>query len=132
MSAIEMEYKEVNQNNYWMFGIVNGKCASQVSWSLETEEEFYTDEEGDEFSEDFEYVLVDGVGTAPAYRRQGFARVTLRAALERIEADFPGMPIRLSAHPQEEDGISYDDLVAFYESEGFQVIFAGDVVVMER
>lgn len=66
-------------------------------------------------------------------RGQGKGRRMLRDAIEEMKADGQYSVIRLSADSESEDPenpIELADLVEFYESEGFDVEYAGDVVIM--
>lgn len=66
-------------------------------------------------------------------RGQGKARKMLQEAIEEIKAEGKASQIKLSADSESEDRenpIELADLVAFYESEGFDIEYAGDVVIM--
>ena len=100
-----------------------------VSWSVDTEVIY--DDEGEE-SDGEDYILIEKIEVPPEHRGRGIARSMLREELAAMQAEHPDMPIRLSALPTESDGIDMSDLVAFYESEGFDVISTdGPAVVME-
>lgn len=76
------------------------------------------------------YVLISGLDVSPEYRRQGHGRALLRAAVDYAKAEFPHIPLKLAAVP-DSDGMDLDSLIAFYESEGFEVIETDPVVCME-
>lgn len=119
----------IKQQDRDFFMIANenwGTCSFNEEWEDDIECP-YTGE----ITEGAHYVLISGLDVDKKHRRQGIGRALLRAAIAHIEATWPGLPIRLSSHPQE-DNISYEDLTAFYESEGFEVIIDDDVVIMER
>lgn len=66
-------------------------------------------------------------------RGQGKGRNMLQEAIEEMSKEGAYNEINLSADSDSEDPenpIDLADLVQFYESEGFEVEFAGDVVVM--
>lgn len=70
----------------------------------------------------------------PAEQRgQGLGRKLLREAIEEMKADGEYALIKLSADSNSEDPenpIDAFDLVEFYESEGFDIEYAGEIVVM--
>lgn len=86
--------------------------------------------ENPEGYEEVPYVLISGLDVSPKHRRQGHGRVLLRAAIDYAKAEFPHLPVRLAAVP-DHDGISLEALIAFYASEGFEVIETDPVVCME-
>lgn len=99
-----------------------------VSWELCEDPIF--DEEGDEIGSE-EYVLIEKVFVPAHQRRQGVARKMLRNALADIKRHYPSLPIKVAALPFGPDPIEMDDLVAFYESEGFSVTNTdGHAVIM--
>ena len=66
-------------------------------------------------------------------RGQGLGRKLLREAVEEMKADGEYNVIKLSADSDSEDPenpIDAFDLVELYESEGFDIEYAGEVVVM--
>lgn len=66
-------------------------------------------------------------------RGQGLGRKLLREAIAEMKADGEYDVIKLSADSNSEDPenpIDAFELVAFYESEGFDIEYAGEVVVM--
>ena len=104
---------------------------SYISYDLTSEEVYNRD--GDVVGYD-DYVLIEKLFVAVEDRRQGVARKMLRDAIADIRKEHGNkMSIRLAALPFGEDAIEMEDLVAFYESEGFSVVYAGDsdAVIME-
>lgn len=99
-----------------------------VSWGLEADP--VIDDEGFATTGD-EYVLIEKVFVPEEHRQKGVARRILRNALREIKEAHPDKAIKLAALP-DPGTVSMDDLIAFYESEGFEVTgTAGDAVVME-
>lgn len=98
------------------------------AYRIETEIDF--DEEGYEV-EGEQYVLIEKLFVPAENRGNGIARSLLREAISHARATYPRMVIRLVAEPLDAD-TDMDRLVAFYESEGFDVIEAGEIVVMEH
>lgn len=80
--------------------------------------------------EERDIVLVSDLHVSPEHRRQGHGRALLRAAVDYAKAEFPHFPVRLAAVP-DSDGMDLEALIAFYASEGFEVIETGPVVCME-
>lgn len=76
------------------------------------------------------YVLISGLDVSPEHRRQGHGRALLRAAVDYAKAEFPHLPLRLSAVPDSDD-VSLKALIDFYTSEGFEAIETVPVVCME-
>lgn len=69
-----------------------------------------------------------------AERGQGKGRKMLQEAIEEMKAEGKYSNIKLSADSEnmdKENPIELADLVEFYESEGFEVTYAGEIVVME-
>lgn len=91
---------------------------SYIAWDLQADDLY--DSDGECCGQD-EYVLIEKLYVAPAYRRQGKGRAMLREALAEISAQHPGMDVKVAALPFGEEAIEMEDLVAFYESEGFAV-----------
>ena len=65
-----------------------------------------------------EYALIEKVYVDPSERGQGAARNLLRESIAEIQEKHPQHPIKLAAS-QLEKGTDLDQLVRFYESEGF-------------
>lgn len=86
--------------------------------------------ENPEGYEEAPYVLISGLDVSPEYRRQGHGRALLRAAIDYAKVEFPHIPLKLAAVP-DSDGMDLDSLIAFYESEGFEVIETDPSVCME-
>ena len=87
------------------------------------------DEDGCEVRE--EYVLIGQICTEEGHRGLGYARRLLREAIAVAGERWAHLPLRLAVEPLDAETPA-SQLVAFYESEGFEVVEAGDVVVMER
>lgn len=85
--------------------------------------------ENPEGYEEVPYVLISGIRVGSEYRRRGYGRALLRAAIDYAKAEFPRLPLKLAAVP-DADSIDLDSLIAFYESEGFEVIATDPVVCM--
>lgn len=86
--------------------------------------------ESPEGYEERPYMLISGLDVSPEHRRQGHGRALLRAAIDYARSEFPHLPVRLAAVP-DHDGISLEALIAFYASEGFEVIKTDESVCME-
>ena len=100
-----------------------------VSWDLN--EDLVFDSEGEEIGSE-EYVLIEKLFVPPHQRRQGVARKLLREAIAEVRQQYHDLPIKIAALPFGDDQIDMDDLVAFYESEGFSVTNTdGHAVIME-
>ena len=100
-----------------------------ISWGL-TEEPIFNGD-GEEIGSE-EYVLIEKLFVPPRQRRQGIARKLLRDAIAEARQQCPNLPIKVAALPFGDDQIEMDDLVAFYESEGFSVTNTdGHAVIME-
>ena len=76
------------------------------------------------------YLLISGLDVSSEHRRQGYGRALLRAAVAYARKEFPDLPIKLAAVP-DSDGIGIEALIAFYESEGFEVVETDPVICME-
>lgn len=76
------------------------------------------------------YVLISGLDVTPEHRRQGHGRALLQAAVAYARKEFPDLPIKLAAVP-DSDGMGIEPLIAFYESEGFEVVETDPVICME-
>jgi GNAT superfamily N-acetyltransferase len=101
---------------------------SYVSWVINNDPVF--DEEGNETAGE-DYALIEKIFVPKESRGRGAGRALLRNALREITAAHPGMDIKLAALPFD-DGMDMEDLVSFYESEGFDVDNTdGDAVVMK-
>jgi GNAT superfamily N-acetyltransferase len=86
----------------------------------------------DEEFDGSEYVRIDYVEITKEYRGQGHARELMEKAIEKArEMAGDTMGVKLVAHEYDEDVIELADLVAFYESCGFEIKNAdGTNVVM--
>ena len=96
---------------------------SFVEWSRQPGEDVeVVDEYGDvDYEPGPDYMLIEGVYVAPDSRQKGIGRKLLRSALARIKAQDSQIDVRLSADPIADEAVSQEDLVSFYESEGFDV-----------
>lgn len=102
---------------------------SFISYDL-TADDIYNDE-GDVIGTD-EYVLIEKLFVAVEDRRQGVGRKMLRDAIAETRKEHGNITIKVAALPFGDDAIEMADLVAFYETEGFDVTdTAGDAVIME-
>lgn len=100
-----------------------------ISWDINSDPIF--DAEGNEVGET-KYALIEKIFVSPVERRQGVARKLLADTIAKIKATHKGLPIRVAALPFGEYPIEMNDLVAFYESAGFDVIDTnGHAVIME-
>lgn len=83
-------------------------------------------------SDDYEeehYVLIEELFVPFKYRRQDIGRALLRAAVSAAHKRYPSMAIKLVVGPLSPE-IDQDILVDFYESEGFSIEQADDVIIM--
>lgn len=76
------------------------------------------------------YLLISGLDVSSEHRRQGHGRALLQAAVAYARKEFPDLPIKLAAVP-DSDGIGIEALIAFYESEGFEIVETDPVICME-
>lgn len=96
-----------------------------IYWNTEFDFSFENGEE-----KEIEFVLFGLVYCAPEGRGNGYAKKALRLAIEDAKATYPELPIRLVVEPKEDD-IDAEGLIRLYESVGFSIIEASDVIVME-
>ena len=100
-----------------------------ISWDVN--EDLIFDDEGNEVGTE-EYVLIEKIYVPAEQRRQWLARKMLREAIVEAKEKHAGLTIKIAALPFDGDAIEMDDLVAFYESEGFSVSNCdGHAVIME-
>lgn len=111
-------------NNETILENDNAFCAYRIVTEIDFDEDGY-EVEGDS------YVLIEKLFVPAENRGNGIARRLLREAVFHARTDHPSMAIRLVAEPLDTE-TDMDRLVAFYESEGFDVIEAGEIVVMEN
>ena len=98
-----------------------------VSWDIETEVLF--DEDGCEYDGD-QYVLIEKIWVPESERGQGKGRKMLEQAIDDIRTQHGKITIKIAALPFD-SGMEMDDLVAFYESVGFDVEdTSGHAVIM--
>jgi len=100
------------------------------SWSLDNDPIF--DHEGNEFAGD-DYARIDKLYVPAKERSSGVGRKLLRDTIQEIQQKHPNMPIKLAALPFGEKGLDMENLVKFYESEGFDIAnIEGHAVVMQH
>ena len=98
-----------------------------VSLDLETEVLF--DEDGCECDGE-QYAIIEKIWVPESDRGQGKGRKMLEAAIEGIKAEHGKITIKIAALPFD-NGMDMADLVAFYESIGFDVEdTSGHAVIM--
>ena len=98
-----------------------------VSWDLETEVLF--DEDGCEYT-GWQYAIIEKIWVPESDRGQGKGRKMLESAIEEIKAEHGKITIKIAALPFD-NGMDMADLVAFYESVGFDVEdTSGHAVIM--
>jgi GNAT superfamily N-acetyltransferase len=93
--------------------------AGSVDWDVYSDLETI-DEEGNEIYSP-EYVKIDNLFVKPEFRGNGVARSLMAQAIAKIEADFPGMTIKIVPEPKS-TGTDLSRLAAFYESLGLEVV----------
>ncbi|WP_318418060.1 GNAT family N-acetyltransferase [Photobacterium leiognathi] len=63
---------------------------------------------------------IERVDILPQFRRSGCARKLLENTLKRISEECPQACVEITAKPDENSGLTVENLVAFYESLGFE------------
>ncbi|MGY0552924.1 GNAT family N-acetyltransferase [Vreelandella sp. 2A-K22] len=63
---------------------------------------------------------IERVDILPEFRRKGFARELLKDSLKRISIECPQACVEITAEPDANSGLTVRNLVAFYESLGFE------------
>lgn len=63
---------------------------------------------------------IERIDILPELRGKGFARELIKDAIKRIEAECPKACVEITAEPDEDSGITVENLVGFYESLGFE------------
>ena len=63
---------------------------------------------------------IERVDILPEFRRKGFARELLMDTIKRIAVECPQACIEISAKPDKDSEVTVENLVAFYESLGFE------------
>lgn len=86
--------------------------------------------ENPEGYEEDPYLLISGLDVSPRHRRQGHGRALLQAAVDYAKREFPHLPLKLAAVPDSDD-MDLGALIAFYASEGFEVVEDHSIVCME-
>ena len=92
---------------------------AHINWEAYSEENCY---------------LISSLFVPVEQRGQGMARKLLREALAEMKALGEFKSVKLNACSSDVDPknpIDDADLVEFYESEGFDVVYAGEIVAME-
>ena len=98
-----------------------------VSWDLETAVLF--DVDGCEYYGE-QYAIIEKIWVPESDRGQGKGRKMLEAAIEEIKAEHGKITIKIAALPFD-NGMDMADLVAFYDSIGFDVEdTSGHAVIM--
>ena len=89
-----------------------------VSWDENTDYEY--DEEGNEAPGE-PYALIERTEVYPQFRRKGYGKRLVREAIKEIQAEKPGLEIKLVPHAldKESGGLDDEQLGKFYESLGF-------------
>jgi GNAT superfamily N-acetyltransferase len=78
------------------------------------------DEDGNEIYSD-DYVRINNLFVHPEFRGHGVARNLMEKSIAKIEADYPGMKIKIVAEPKEAD-VDCSRLATFYASLGLEVV----------
>lgn len=105
------------------------EAGAYISWDEESDPIF--DKEGDEIGND-DYILIGKLFIPSELRGQGIGRLLLRDSLKKISREHPGETVRLAALPFDNSPLEMNELVKFYESEGFDVKdTSGHAVIME-
>lgn len=101
-----------------------------LSWDINSDP--FIDAEGVErYGPD--YALIEKVFVPEGERGKGHGRALIRQSLKEIQESHPGIDIKLAADPFGENAMDMDDLVKFYESEGFDAVGdAGSAVIMKH
>ena len=97
-----------------------GASEAFISWGFDEAEDCY---------------LIAHMWVPVAERGKGKGRAMLREALADMRAEGKAKVVKLSADSSSEDPsdpIDLHALVAFYESEGFDIEYAGEVVIMAQ
>jgi len=86
-----------------------------------------------EYCQEEDSYLISYLWVPADQRGKGLGRKLLQEAIEEMQAEKKADLIKLSADSESmdpEDPIELVDLVDFYESEGFDLEYAGEIVVM--
>ena len=87
-----------------------------ISWDIQSDDIY--DEEGDVVGQE-DYALIEKIWVPAADRGAGKGRKMLRETIEQIRAEGHDK-VKIAALPFD-GGMDMEDLVGFYESEGFDV-----------
>ena len=63
---------------------------------------------------------IERIDILPEFRGNGFARELIKDAIKRIKAGCPKACVEITANPDDDSGITVENLVGFYESLGFE------------
>lgn len=70
-----------------------------------------------------EYVTdIRSLDVEPEYQGQGVAKYIYNLALQEIKKVWPDAPIIINASPMGDEGLEFNDLIAFYKKAGFKVL----------
>ena len=86
-----------------------------------------------EYNEDEDCYLIAHLWVPADQRGKGIGRNLLREAIDEMRQEGRASVIKLAADSESEDPenpIDLADLVEFYESEGFGIEYAGEIVAM--
>ena len=114
---------------YFLWGFIMNTSSKEayVSWDLETEVLF--DEDGCECDGE-QYAMIEKIWVPESDRGQGKGRKMLESAIADIKEKHGNITIKIAALPFD-NGMDMADLVAFYESVGFDVEdTSGHAVIM--
>jgi hypothetical protein len=101
-----------------------------LSWSINSNPNY--DEEGNETPGE-NYALIDKLYVPESERKKGLGRTMIKNSLAEIQKKHPHLPIKVSAYPFGKNPIDMDNLVKFYQSEGFDVDNTdGHAVIMKH
>lgn len=77
---------------------------------------------------DKETVHIDGLYTSPEHREKSLATYLL----SEIEKNNTGKLLQLKAEPYKEEGLSTQQLVAFYKKLGYKAVSDNDVMMLKK
>lgn len=123
---IVTETIELKFTNEYIVCLKDDRATAHCVYALEADYTF--NHETEDFDTTY-YVLIKKLFVARDHRRQGIGRALFRAAVDDAKKRFPRTALKLVVRPLCPE-LEIDDLVAFYESEGFSVEQADEIVVM--